>query len=62
MLTMSIPRWANAGSTTLRVGKHSLRCGKARAGLGGHWDFEQVKAMGFSDPWTSRSHWVSRKS
>jgi hypothetical protein len=33
MLTMSIPRWANAGSTTLRVGKHSLRCGKAEAGI-----------------------------
>lgn len=40
--------------TTLLVGKHILRCGKASAGSGVPWACDVDRAVGFSDSWASR--------
>ena len=45
--------------TTPEVGKCSLRCGKVRAGP---LSLRRGQGMGFSDSWTSRHHWGSKKS
>lgn len=47
---------------TLEVGKHSLICGKARAGLGVPGPGTRQATSGFSDSWISRHHWESPKS
>jgi hypothetical protein len=47
--------------TVLVVGKHSLRCGKARDGS----EFpvcNEARAMGLSDSWTSKHCWEVQKS